>query len=87
VAEEKGRVMLVQIETNCRTMAQPKDDKDAELCRKVNWLLNNPPVPGASGDPFAGMSMVCLAPSFSGHRMPGVKQPCRSRSSSPTPPK
>lgn len=54
-----GRVYILKWRSNARKlffwMQEPKEDKDEELCKKINDLLNNPPTIGF-GDDAAGAS-------------------------------
>ncbi|CAF0800801.1 unnamed protein product [Didymodactylos carnosus] len=56
-----GRVYILKWKNAARKlffwMQEPKEDKDEELCKKINDLLNHPPTPGMSLDePGAGSS-------------------------------
>ncbi|CAF0966492.1 unnamed protein product [Didymodactylos carnosus] len=49
-----GRVYILKWKNAARKlffwMQEPKEDKDEELCKKINDLLNHPPTPGMSLD-------------------------------------
>eukprot|EP00123_Amoebidium_parasiticum_P015521 comp23013_c1_seq1/m.36718 comp23013_c1_seq1/g.36718 ORF comp23013_c1_seq1/g.36718 comp23013_c1_seq1/m.36718 type:complete len:321 (-) comp23013_c1_seq1:80-1042(-) len=60
VKQTNQRVYLLSFSGTSRKyffwMQEPKDEKDLEIVRKVNYLINNPPSSN-SGDPFAGVDL------------------------------